>query len=303
MMFRVVGGALLKSDEVPATRFRFARRRGVLAALAAAVVALSCASTPVAPRTFAFVAIAPGGARPSGVILSYPQALGAILWAMQNRLGFPALSGALELYPSHSSMALGLEGEGYEASYAVHIADQLDGVTRPGHIFADDATLRWQRWPARIAFLAHEMTHVAEYALAGGRRGSSAQWLREGLAEWVSWQVVDEYDLGSYPTRERTALLRLCDARNERRLPPFDNVASQRAWVRNEKHLTLDPSYDQSLLAVAFLIDLHGLPAVLEYFRLAARSDDARANFRAAFGETLQGFEETFQAHLNNLLR
>jgi hypothetical protein len=291
---------LLKPIEASLARFRVARRNGAALALA---VAVSCTSMPPAPRTFAFVAIARGAPRPSGVIASYPEALEAVGWAMQNRLGFPPLSGALELYPSHSSMAAGLEGAGYEASYAAHIADQLDGVTRAGHIFANDSTLRWQRWPARIAFLAHEMTHVAEYALAGGRRGSSAQWLREGLAEWVSWQVVDEYGLGSYPTRERTALLRLCDARNERRLPPFDNVASQRAWVRNEKHLTLDPSYDQSLLAVAFLIELHGLPAVLEYFRLFARSDDAPANFRAAFGETLQSFEEAFQAHLYHLLR
>jgi hypothetical protein len=237
------------------------------------------------------------------MITSYPQALEAVLWAMQNRLGFPPLSGSLELYPSHPSMALGLENEGYEPSYAAQIAEQLDGVTRPGLIFANDSVLRWQRWPARVVFLAHEMTHVAEFALANGRRGSSGQWLREGLAEWASWQVVDELNLGSYQARRRTALLRLQDAGARRTLPPFRDLVSQKAWLRNGKRHSLDPSYDQALLATEFLIELHGLPAVLQYFRRFARSDDSGANFRAAFGEEREHFEAAFEGHLRQLLK
>jgi hypothetical protein len=237
------------------------------------------------------------------MITSYPQALEAVLWMMQNRLGFPPLSGSLELYPSHSSMALGLENEGYEPSYAAQIAEQLDGVTRPGLIFANDSVLRWQRWPARVAFLAHEMTHVAEFASAKGRRGSSGQWLREGLAEWVSWQVVDGLKLGSYHARRRTALLRLRDAGGRKTLPPFRDLVSQKAWLRNGKRHSLDPSYDQAFLATEFLIELHGLPAVLQYFRRFVRSDDSPANFRAAFGEEREHFEEAFEGHLRQLLK
>jgi hypothetical protein len=262
----------------------------------------SCASAPSQPRTFAFVRIEAGAPRPSGRITSYPRALEAVLWVMENRLGFPRLSGSLELYPSHASMALGLEGAGYEPSYAVRIAGQLDGITRPGHIFANDAALRWQRWPARIAFLAHELTHVAEYALAGGRRGSSRQWLREGLAEWASWRVVDALGLGSYQTRRRAALLRLRQAHDRRTLPAFRELVAQSAWSRNVNRHALDPAYDQPFLATESLIEGHGLPTVLDYFAMFARSDDALANFRAAFGEDAPHFEAAFQARLNRLL-
>jgi hypothetical protein len=276
---------------------------GLLAALTAAALSASCASAPKQVRTFAFLATGPGAPHPSGVIMSYPQALAAILWVMENRLDFPPFSGSLELHPSHSSMVLGLEGEGYDPSYAVQIADQLDGVTRQGHIIANDAVLRWQHWPARTAFLAHEMTHVAEYALANGRRGSSGQWLREGLAEWVSWRVVDDLKLGSYRARKHAALLRLCEASHRKALPPFSEVVTQSAWERNGKRHSLDPLYDQAFLATELLVELHGLPAVLDYFHRFARSDDSLANFRAAFGEERQHFEATFQVHLRHLLK
>jgi len=35
-------------------------------------------------------------------------------------------------------------------------------------------------WPDRVRFLAHEFTHTIQFDLAGGRHGSSQQWLREG---------------------------------------------------------------------------------------------------------------------------
>jgi hypothetical protein len=275
-------------------------RRLVL--LTAAVLAISCASVPPT-RTIAFAACGPGAPHPSGIITSYHQALSAVLWVMENRLSLPPFSGSLELYHSHSSMALALQRDGYEPSVAERIAEQLDGLTKPGRIFADESVLRWQHWPARIAFLAHEMTHVAEFAWANGRRGSSGQWLREGLAEWVSWQVADELKLGSYHARRRTALLRLRDAVGRKTLPPFRDLVSQKAWLRNGRRHSLDPSYDQAFLATEFLIELHGLPAVLQYFRRFARSDDSAANFRAAFGEEREHFEAAFEGHLRQLLK
>jgi hypothetical protein len=49
---------------------------------------------------------------------------------------------------------------------------------------------------------------------------------------------------------------------------------------------------------VDFLLERHGVPAMLDYFRRFAASDDRAANFRAAFGEDLETFEAALSARL-----
>ena len=271
-------------------------------ALLAAAGLASCVSAPSQPRKVPFPGVASGDARPSVLIDSYENALTAVLWVMENELGFPPLSGSLELYSDRVSLEAGLVGHGYEASYARQIASKLDGLTRAGQVLANDSALRWQQWPARITFLAHETTHVAEYALANGRRGASEQWLREGFAEWASWRVIDSLQLGSFAARRRTALVHLREAGDHHELPAFSELVNQSAWVKRGNRKAADPMYDQALLATELLIQRNGVPALLEYFRLFASSDDPLANFRAAFREERQQFEMEFQIRLKQML-
>ncbi len=270
----------------------------LMAALAA--LAVSCVSAPPAPRSIPFPAT--GISRP-GAITTYPQALAAVLFVMRNRLGFPPFAGELDLYGDREGLVATLESDGFEAGLARQIAAHLDGIAQPGRVLANDAVLRWEHWPARLAFLAHELTHVAEYALAAGRCGSADQWLREGFAEWVSWRVVDELGLSSYGMRRRAALAHLREVCDRRALPPFSQLAAQRGWVKGPELRAADPRYDQAFLAVELLVQLHGVEAALAYFRLHAASGDSHANFRAAFGEDALHFEAAFQAQLHRALR
>ena len=279
---------------------RFCTASAVLAAVALSV---SCLRTSSRPRTIPFCGADPCAGHPPGLLTSYPKALAAVLWVMQNRLGLPLLSGSLDLYPSRATLAVALERRGCTRSLARAIANRLDGVAEPGHILANDSVLRWKQWPARVVFLAHEMTHVAEYALANGRGCSSAQWLCEGFAEWASWRVVDELELSSYGARRHAALVHMREACDRHTFPACWQLIPENTWTRGDERPTNDPKYDQALVATEFLVEVHGLPAVLEYFRLFARSDDALANFRAAFGEDAQRFEAAFQFRLNRLLK
>mgnify|MGYP003399901864 CR=1 FL=1 len=52
-------------------------------------------------------------------------------------------------------------------------------------------------WASRVGTLAHELVHILQYDIAGGRRGTSEQWLREGFAEWVSLDVLQR--IGGLP--------------------------------------------------------------------------------------------------------
>jgi hypothetical protein len=276
----------------------------ILAPLTLAVVGFAaCASVPPKPREVPFPEIAVGSPHPRGVIASYGDALASVLWIMENDLGFPQVTGSLRLYDGRSGLEAGLVGEGYEASYARQICGRLDGITKPGLILANDSKLRWDRWPARIAFLAHEVAHVAEYALANERRGSSDQWLREGLAEWVSWRVVETMRLGTLADRRRSAIVHLQEAGAQHDLPPFKRLVEQTAWLREGNRRTADPMYDQAFLAADQLIARHGLPAVLDYFRLFASSDDDLANFRTVFQRERALFEADFQSNLDRLLQ
>ena len=279
------------------------RSSGASSVAALAALAVSCASLQSTPRIIPFPTEATGNSHRPGLITSYRQALDAVLSVMDVRLGIPPFAGTLDLYPDRDGMAAALEREGFQAADARLIADHLDGIAQPGRVLANDAVLRWEHWPARIAFLAHELTHVAEYALAAARPSSADQWLREGFAEWVSWRVVDELGLSSYGMRRHVALVHLREVCDRHALPPFSQLAAQRGWVKGPELRAADPGYDQAFLAAELLVQLHGVEAALAYVRLHAASGDSPANFRAAFGEDAIHFEAAFQAQLHGALR
>ena len=56
--------------------------------------------------------------------------------------------------------------------------------------------------------------------------------------------------------------------------------------------------YAQAFLSVDFLIDRHGIPSVVRYFRSFAGSNDRLGNFRAAFDEDLATFSKVASQHL-----
>jgi hypothetical protein len=61
-------------------------------------------------------------------------------------------------------------------------------------------------------------------------------------------------------------------------------------WVKASGQ-TDATTYFLSFLSVDFLLERHGVPVVLAYFKRFASSQDRVGNFRSAFGEDLQTFE------------
>jgi hypothetical protein len=68
-------------------------------------------------------------------------------------------------------------------------------------------------------------------------------------------------------------------------------------WVDVNSRLGGLP-YTYAFMAADFLVERHGIAAVVRYFELFARSGDRQGNFRAAFGEELPAFEDALLAHV-----
>jgi len=148
-------------------------------------------------------------------------------------------------------------------------------------------------WPERVGLLAHELTHVLQYELGGGTRGESDQWLREGYAEWVELRVLQSLRLGNDEAlREARGQLRL---HGPETLPPLTELGNYPEWISRGRHGVGPLLYTQAFTAVAFLIERHGMPAVLDYFSRFARSQDRDGNFAGAFGESRESFEVAFR--------
>jgi hypothetical protein len=80
-------------------------------------------------------------------------------------------------------------------------------------------------------------------------------------------------------------------------LPRLDELVTFPQWV--EAGQRLGPAgYAFAFLAVDVLLERHGGPAVLDYFRRFATSQDRAGHFRAAFGEDLETFEAGLGARL-----
>jgi hypothetical protein len=84
-------------------------------------------------------------------------------------------------------------------SQAAELAAFATGATIPGTIFLmtpGQVGRPGAEWPRLIA---HELTHLAQIELAG-RHATPAQWLTEGMAEWVAYRGPEVTDLDDNPS-------------------------------------------------------------------------------------------------------
>lgn len=248
-------------------------------------LAAGCVPTPpLAP---------PPAPPPRGAAISdYPAALAAVSEILRGDLGLPLPRVALRLYPDSAAFEAGLRAElQYEAALAHETAAAAGGVAGPDRILINESRLRRADWTERIALVAHELAHAAQYSLADGRRGASDQWLREGFADWVSYRVLETLGLDTFARRRDRRLAQLL-ARDRRPLPSLSGMA---AGLRGAR------SYALAFTAADLLVERRGLDAVIAYFRLSATVTDRRALFRAAFGEDVGDLEAALAARLQAL--
>ena len=228
----------------------------------------------------------------------YEGAVASIAAIAEKDLRLPRLQGVLHLLAGREALYDVLEANGADPATARGAADRMLAVGAFRAVYVNLTAFQRLNWNARIAVLSHEVAHAAQYELSGGRRSTSDQWLREGFADWVQAHVLDR--LGVLTRDGILARNRRFISRPGRReqLPPLSALADFPAWVAATDSPASDLLYPYAYVATDFLIRRHSLDAAIDYFRLFAESDDARGNFRRAFGEEWSTFDAALLKHV-----
>lgn len=228
-------------------------------------------------------------------IRSDAQALASAARVMSQDLGLPPVNATLHLFEDEMTFEAALLARGAPAVTARDTVRAMTAVGRPGEILANRRRLNRLRWDARTFVMAHELAHVLQYDLTGGVRGTADQWVREGFAEWVAMRVVSR--LGG-PTFGRLTAVRVrAVGRGASRLPSLTTLVTFAEWTRAADAPGDPPVYELATLAVIDLVETHGLPALLDYFRASA-SRRPSANFERAFGTSRAAFDARTAARL-----
>ena len=219
------------------------------------------------------------------------------LTIMRDELGLPVPERvSVFVYDSRAAFRDGLMGEGWVAPERVNeIASFAAGLARPGRVLlqarATRGKLEWRR------LIAHELMHVVQFDLAGGD-GRADQWLAEGLAERVAFDVLERLGLDTVAERRERALV------GARKHPGFVSGHLDLAALGSPREFTLRhqrdgslETYQLSFLMADYLIQRDGMPTVLDYFRNCRLMDRERA-FARTFGQPIQQFEEEVLAQL-----
>ena len=178
------------------------------------------------------------------------------------------------------------------------IAAFAAGLARPGRVLLHARTARGRREWRRL--IAHELTHVAQFALAGGD-GRADQWLAEGVAERVAFEVLERLGLDTLTERRARAL------KGARQHPGLAAGKLDLAALGSPREFTLRHQRDGSLetyqlafLMADYLVEQVGLDGVLDYFRACRRLDREQA-FVTTFGRPVQQFEVEVLRYLREL--
>ena len=248
-------------------------------------------------------------------ISTYPQALATTVDIMQRDLGLPTLNVRLIFLPGAKDLETLLLGTGYPPKLARDTARQLVAIGGHRIVLINQARFERRGWSWRLSTLAHELAHVLQYEVGGGKRGTSAQWLREGFAEWLEIGVMEALEEEDGAKARKRAIVRL-RSHARRRFPMTDPASPFRLWMdqaQTQARMSVPALsalgsfpdwveqsrgeagpilYDYAFIAADFLIEEQGVPAVIRYFELFSARQDHAANFLEAFGETEEEFEE-----------
>jgi hypothetical protein len=225
--------------------------------------------------------------------------LGSVARILQVDLGLPLPSQiTVHVYDAPMRFREGLVSHAsVPAARAAELAQFAIGATVPGavHLIAPArAAPPPADWPRLIA---HELTHVAQIELAEGNRGP-AQWLAEGMAEWVAYRVLERLDLDDFTARRATA--RAAALEYVARAGGLDlaALATPDGFVARHRQFGTLLTYRLVLHLADDLVAQHGFAPLVGYFRAFRLSADAAGNFATSFGTSVNGFERAALARL-----
>ena len=185
---------------------------------------------------------------------------------------------------------------------AAELSEFAVGIGKRRLLLLNDegGTARGREW---FRLIAHELGHVSQIEMAQGE-GRAEQWLAEGMAEWVAFNVVERLGLDTVARRRAlaTAGIRNHAALLAARLD-LETLGNPRGFtVRHLREGSL-PTYQLAFLMADYLITRDGFSRVVAYFRSFERRQDRHANFRDTFGQSLELFEIEVLGHLKSLVR
>jgi len=185
---------------------------------------------------------------------------------------------------------------------AAELSEFAVGIGKRRQLLLNDesGTARGREW---YRLIAHELAHVSQIEMAQGE-GRAEQWLAEGMAEWVAFNVLDRLALDTVMNRRQMAVAGI---RNHAALVAarldLETLGNPRGFtVRHLREGSL-PTYQLAFLMADYLIERDGFSRVVSYFRSFERKQDRHANFRDTFGQTLEQFEQEVLAHLKSVVR
>jgi hypothetical protein len=185
---------------------------------------------------------------------------------------------------------------------AAELSEFAVGIGKRRQLLLNDesGTARGREW---YRLIAHELAHVSQIEMAQGE-GRAEQWLAEGMAEWVAFNVLDRLGLDTVMNRRQMAVAGI---RNHAALVAarldLETLGNPRGFtVRHLREGSL-PTYQLAFLMADYLIERDGFTRVVSYFRSFERKQDRHANFRDTFGQTLEQFEQEVLAHLKSVVR
>lgn len=229
-----------------------------------------------------------------------PAALDGVIGVLRD-LGLPLPpSTRVYIYSSRQAFRRGIVEDAHlSPDGADELAAFAVGLARPGRVLLNgklsDSGNEWLR------LVAHELTHVAQFQLAGGE-GRADQWLAEGVAEHVAFQALERMGVGSLERQRKVALRR---ARGQAAVAQsrldLATLGSPRQFTLRHQREGSTATYHLTFLLADYLVQRHGFDKVVEYFgRLRTRS--SAAAFAATFGQTLEGFEREVLPHLKRAM-
>jgi hypothetical protein len=263
--------------------------------LAVTIAGCSAGRTVVPVRVQPAALAAPG---PAVDLSSHEATVRGISAIIVRDLGLPLPETVtVFVYSSREVFEQGLVDDGQVSRVrAAELSDFAVGVGKRRQLLLHhEANVGGAEW-ARL--VAHELAHVSQIELAEGE-GRAEQWLAEGLAEWVAFRVLERMRLDTVVRRRLVAIEAVRDFAPvlQRRLD-LETLGTPRGFTVRHLREGSQQTYQLAYLLVDYLIARDGLDRVLGYFRSFAARPDRRANFGAAFGQSLGEFEQEALAHL-----
>jgi len=184
---------------------------------------------------------------------------------------------------------------------AAELSEFAVGIGKRRQLLLNDesGTARGREW---YRLIAHELAHVSQIEMAQGE-GRAEQWLAEGMAEWVAFNVIERLGFDTVMNRRHMAVAGI---RNHAALVAarldLETLGNPRGFtVRHLREGSL-PTYQLAFLMADYLIERDGFGRVVAYFGTFERRADRHANFRETFGQSLEQFEQEVLAHLKSIV-